>query len=116
MVGILRKRRKEEMGVAREQVTEYVTTGNVCDVVRCGWGGCSMDAGSTCCRKWEWQCRQWCGVAEHSTGKSEQQQDSVLGVQPIDRAINEATRRRMRQARTGLQESVQQLHLDAWKG
>ena len=33
MVGILRKRRKEEMEVVREQVTEYVTTGNVCDAV-----------------------------------------------------------------------------------
>ena len=84
--------------------------------VRCGWGGCSMEAGSTSCRKCEWQCRHWCEVAEHSIGESEQQQDSVLSAQPIDRVISKATRRRMIQGRTVLQESVQQWHLDAWKG
>ena len=25
--------------------------------VQCGWGGCSMEAGTAVCRKCEWQCR-----------------------------------------------------------
>ena len=39
-----------------------------------------------------------------------------MSAQPVDRVVSKATRRRMIQGRTVLQESVQQLHLDAWKG
>ena len=39
-----------------------------------------------------------------------------MSAQPVDRVISKATRRRTMQGRTVLQESVQQLHLDAWKG
>ena len=83
---------------------------------RCGWGGCSMEAGTIYCRKCEWQCEQWCAAAESQTLCSIAEMDQVIQSEPVGKIVGNRMMQRMGEVRQQMKNKIEQLRLDGWKG
>ena len=83
---------------------------------RCGWGGCSMEAGTIYCRKCEWQCEQWCAATERQTLCSIAEMDQAIQSEPVGKIVGNRMMQRMGEVRQQMQNQIEQLQLDGWKG
>ena len=72
--------------------------------------------GTTYCRKCEWQCEQWCAATERQTLCSIAEMDQAIQSEPVGKIVGNRMLQRMGEVRQQMQNQIEQLQLDGWKG